>query len=294
MTRIMNFGPHPTASDVSPAGPVSPEQVSRQLGRMLAAETFERADRVSRFLEFVVEQALQGKADELKQYVIALEVFDKPPSFDPCTDPIVRVQARRLREKILEYYGGEGRLDPVWIGLAPIGYQPRFELRSPPAEGVMAAATTASERYDGRPRIELGPTPASRAIAVLPFVDLSPGDDNRLFCSALTDQIITNLARQRDLRVASSGTTAQYHGRWVDVRQIGEELQVGMVLEGSAQRCGDRVRVRVQMASAASRMDVWGGIYDRNWRNLLDLQDEIAAEIVAGLRLELFGAPCAG
>ncbi|MBI1353018.1 MAG: hypothetical protein GC160_01645 [Acidobacteria bacterium] len=217
-----------------------------------------------------------------------MDVFDKPESFDPCIDPIVRVQAKRLREKILEYYEGPGRFDDVWIGLGDSGYQPEFRLR----DGAEAEASGAAPT--GRPTqaavvAETETQRLSRTIAVLPFVDLSPDDDNRKFCSALTDQIITDLARQRDFQVASAGAIAQYNGRWVDVRQIGEDLSVKMVLEGSAQRCGERVRVRVQLANAASRLDVWGGVYDRNWDNLLDIQDDIAAAIVKELRSELCG-----
>src|SRR5690606_11218813 len=78
--------------------------VREQLRRILAHPSFKRSERLCRFLQFVVDRALEGKGQDVKEYTIGLHVFDKDASFDPRTDPIVRVEAGRLRQRLAEYY----------------------------------------------------------------------------------------------------------------------------------------------------------------------------------------------
>src|SRR5438874_13227135 len=85
--------------------------------KIAASRAFAHADRMSRFLRFVVEHTLEGRAEELKEYLIGVEVFDRKPSFDQRVDPIVRVEARRLRAKLETYYDSEGRADELLIEL---------------------------------------------------------------------------------------------------------------------------------------------------------------------------------
>ena len=107
-----------------------PDQPSReQLDRVLASATFRQVDRLKRFLSFVVTETLAGRGDQLKEYVIGVQVFDKDASFDPRADPIVRVQARRLRARLVRYYREEGGSDVVLIELPKGGYTPVFKNR---------------------------------------------------------------------------------------------------------------------------------------------------------------------
>src|SRR5438132_8231178 len=86
-----------------------PEKIIRQqLDRVLASPTFQQVDRLKRFLAFITLEAVSGRADQLKEYVIGVQVFGKEEAFDPRTDPIVRVQARRLRTRLVRYYREEG------------------------------------------------------------------------------------------------------------------------------------------------------------------------------------------
>src|SRR5437867_2922834 len=98
-------------------GSVPPEQIRAALAKLLTSSTFQQVDRLRRFLEFIVIETLGGKGGNLKEYVIGVHVFDKEPSFDPRTDPIVRVQARRLRARLARYFQEEGRADDVVIDL---------------------------------------------------------------------------------------------------------------------------------------------------------------------------------
>ena len=86
------------------ASPPSAEQVKAELARVLGSAVFAQAGRSTEFLRFVVEETLEGRGDRLKGYTIAIEVFGKPPEFDAQTDPLVRVEAGRLRRRLIEYY----------------------------------------------------------------------------------------------------------------------------------------------------------------------------------------------
>src|SRR5262245_43351893 len=103
--------------------------VREHLARILASRTFHQGDRLKRFLSFIVSEAIAGHRGELKEYVIGVQVFGKEESFDPRTDPIVRVQARRLRAKLAQYYRDEGRADELIVDLPKGGYAPVFSRR---------------------------------------------------------------------------------------------------------------------------------------------------------------------
>lgn len=269
---------------------VSATEVRQQLRRILSAGTFARAERLSRFLEYSVEQALAGNAHQIKEYSIAVEVFDKPASFDTRADTIVRVEAGRLRSKVLEYYDTDGRSDPLWVGLRKRGYRPLIRKRdgAPKASSRPAAPASASA-----PPVQAGNPDSgldqSRAIVVLPFADLSAQQNQEFFCDALAQQITSQLAKVPGLRVVGRTTAFQYKKRHEDLRRIGDSLSVGRILEGAVQRAGDRVRVSVQLVSASNGLDLWAEVYDRPLDDIFALQDEISGLVVGALRERLIG-----
>jgi hypothetical protein len=108
------------------------ERVHAQLDRILASVAFAEAERASRVLRFVVTCALDGRADQIKESVIGVEVLGRSPSFDPKTDPIVRVEAGRLRARLNSYYLNEGNGDTVQIAMPKGGYVPEFSERASP------------------------------------------------------------------------------------------------------------------------------------------------------------------
>ena len=109
-------------------------RVRAQLSRILTSATFTDAGRASSFLRFIVEHALDGRPSEIKESVIAVEVLGRSPSFDSKTDPIVRVEAGRLRDRLREYYDRHGPADDVLISVPKGGYVPEFSERQPPAQ----------------------------------------------------------------------------------------------------------------------------------------------------------------
>src|SRR6516225_1104268 len=112
------------------------QAVRRQLERVLASASFSRGERMARFLRFVVERHLEGRDGELKESVIAVEVFDRSPNHDSKQDSIVRTEAARLRARLTEYYVGEGKCDAVVIELPKGGYVPVLREALAPGPGL--------------------------------------------------------------------------------------------------------------------------------------------------------------
>src|SRR5678815_1976396 len=103
--------------------------IRQQLDRILDSGPFHQSKRRQRFLEYLVNETLAGRGERLKGYNIALEVFERPKTFDPTVDPLVRIEAARLREKLHEYYDTDGQGDPVRIDLPKGTYAPLIEFR---------------------------------------------------------------------------------------------------------------------------------------------------------------------
>src|SRR5579871_4759537 len=112
----------PQQSSTHELGKESEAKIAEQLNRILASRAFRQADRLKRFLTFIVEETLAGRGEQLKEFAVGVEVFGKPESFDPRNDPIVRVQARRLRAHLALYYSQEGQADPLVLELPKGGY----------------------------------------------------------------------------------------------------------------------------------------------------------------------------
>ena len=125
--------------------------------------------------------------------------------------------------------------------------------------------------------------PTKPSVAVLPFANLGDDPEQIYFTDGMVDDIITGLARVKWLFVIGRGTTFAYKERTVQPKQVGLELGVRYLLEGSVRKGGARVRVNCQLIDAASRAQVWGERYDRKLDDLFALQDEISAAVVGAL-----------
>jgi TolB-like protein/tetratricopeptide (TPR) repeat protein/DNA-binding winged helix-turn-helix (wHTH) protein len=126
-----------------------------------------------------------------------------------------------------------------------------------------------------------------KTIAVLPLVDLSPNGANDYIGDGLAQELSSRLARIPGLRVASQTSAFSYKGSHADVRSIGRELGVRHVLEGSVRREGDHIRVTAELIDAASGYRVWSQSYDRNWQDLLVIQDDLSRSIISTLQVVL-------
>ena len=131
-------------------------------------------------------------------------------------------------------------------------------------------------------------TPSDRmssSIAVLPFVDMSPGKDQEYFCHGITEEIINALTGVLGLRVISRTSAFAFQGKDVEVPEIGRRLRVETVLEGSVRKSGDRVRVTAQLVNAEDGYQIWSKRFDRELSDVFVIQDEIAATILDEFRI---------
>ena len=143
-------------------------------------------------------------------------------------------------------------------------------------------------RYTAGPAQHAAVDTSIKSIAVLPFENLSDDKQNTYFADGVQDQILTNLARVSDLRVISHTTVRQYKsGQPRNLREIGKQLGVTHILEGSVQRAGDRLRIAAQLIDARTDSQIWAGTYDRTAVDLFAIQSELAESIVAQLQAKL-------
>ena len=246
--------------------------IREQLGRILKSGPFHQSQRRQRFLEYLVNETLAGHGERLKGYNIALKVFDRPETFDPTIDPLVRIEAARLREKLREYYGVEGQGDPIHIDLPKGSYTPHIEFRH---EGAPLGRRNVLQQQDVSSTVP--------SVAVLPFDDLSADQNLSYLGDGVAEDIITALSRFPDLAVVARSSSFTYKGKAVDVRQVGRELGVGYVLEGSVRKEGDNLRIVSQLIDAKSGEHVWAERFDRSGMDPWTLQDEVTGMIVSAM-----------
>ncbi len=138
-----------------------------------------------------------------------------------------------------------------------------------------------------RADVRAGRTPPLRSVAVLPFSDLSPDRDQGYFCEGLADEITTALARVRAVRVAPRFSAFRHSLATHEPREIGEALQVSTLVEGSVRRSGTRLRVSAQLIDAATGLSLWSQRYDRELRDVFEIQDDIAQQVTGALVFSL-------
>jgi TolB-like protein/Tfp pilus assembly protein PilF len=279
-------------------------RVQEQVDRILSSATFSGSERHRRFLRFVVEQALKGETEKLNEFVLGFEVFDKNASFDPRIDSIVRVEARRLRERLKKYYQIEGQNDPVIITLRPRSFVPEFEdsageKPASPARlgawlpthktiavaavalvlGAIGGAVLLSLR-DRRP-----PIPQTSSIVVLPFQNLAPAPAQEMLGDSIADSIITELASVPGLRVISRGSSLQFKESGQTPAQFASDLKVDYVVEGTVQLKQGRVVVSAKLTDTHSQSYVWAQTQETELKKLPDFERELSSAIASRIHV---------
>ncbi len=257
---------HRDLSD-DPAIPVPSAQVEAAMEKIVSSRVFRGTKLLSRLLRFIVEQSIAGNAGSLKESVLGVDVFGRGPGFDPRMDPIVRVDARRLRSRLTEYYSTEGVGDPVIIELPKGRYAPLFSWRDTSAGPLPAA----------RMSLEFAARPES--VAVLPFVSLNTDPETQYFSDGLTEEVITALTKIPGLRVIGRSTVFCYEGKAQDIRKVGRDLNVRTVLEGTVRRAGDRLRISARLLDATDCFHLWSEAWEWENADILAVQKEISTAI---------------
>src|SRR5262245_34882 len=242
---------------------MDPDRVKEQLERVLSSPQFSKAERLARFLRVIVVESLDGNAGALKEHRIGVDVYERGAAFDPRIDPIVRVQAAKLRSKLLEYYAGPGASDPIVIDVPKGSYVPDIR-----------------ERGSGRATMPTSASLDRSRVAVLPFVNIGDDPEHEHFADGLTEELINRLVCVRTLQVVARTSVFRFKGTSDDVREIGKMLDAGVVLEGSVRQAKDQVRVTAQLIAVESGYHLFSRTFQREFKDIFQLQGELAQAVV--------------
>lgn len=294
------------------------QEIAQQLERILASSEFVGSSRTRRFLRYVVEETLSGRAHRIKAYSVAVAAFDRDESFDPQNDPTVRIEAARLRRSIERYYLVAGAADPVRIEIPRGTYVPTFtRVDSRNSDEPAGVAEPASASEDPLPAsrarlsvlspksvlaltgilvlfitlavVLLGDRPADVAKSDLPhpsvaILEFSTSGSEQQFAylsRGITNEVIRELSRYPSVFVLGPGALQRF-GAEPDVTFIGSDTGADFVLSGDILVSGERFQVSVNLSDTKTGGVVWAETYDRVFSvdRLFDMKIEIARDIV--------------
>jgi len=280
--------------------PIPAEAITAQLDRILASKGFANAGRLSRLLRYVVERTLAGEADQLKEYAVGVEVFDRDDKYDPRVDSIVRVEAGRLRSRLDEYYNGDGTADEVRIVLPRGGYSAQFERRSEPLVPPLVSEPAKPSRSWATWALVIGAIAvvgaiaawslggrtrsAGTTIAVLAFEQYSSSGEDESVAAQITDGVTSELARLGTLSVVSHTSAMQFAGVRKPLREIAAALDADVVMEGSIQNNPDGIVVSARLVNATTDRKMWVENFPGQTSDIPGLNRRIAAAVSAAVR----------
>ncbi len=308
-----------SVSNTGYGGNASPdsELVRAQIARIVNHPEFSASEKRSEFLEYIVEETLAGREARIKGDAIAISVFGRGDDFDARTDPIVRLEARRLRRDLEHYYHVAGQDDPIIVTIPKGSYVPHFEER--PATSPIPRAEANPEGVESRggsgrnvlvaalallvvgliavlgfqvwqgagSKSEAKPWGDLPVIAVLPFEVLDETSSARWAGSGLSQDIITDLSRAAGLRVIASSSSSTLSPEAEEIADLAQGLGVTHVLRGNLQLAGDEYRLNVNLVEVDSGMQVWANRFDYSPQQRLKSQTDIARQVSGALSANL-------
>ena len=279
--------------------------IKAEVDRILASRGFANAGRLSRLLRYVVDKTLANEPDQLKEYSVGIEVFDRDEKYDPRLDSIVRVEAGRLRSRLDEYYNGEGASSPIRITLPRGGYTAQFErapaaTTAPPEPVTPALASAAKRSWTAVPLtaglicaivamvVWLGgwnrqPTPDQRpSIAVLAF-DGHSGADSTQLAQRLTQAVTAELARLGTVAVTSYTSAMQFAGQRRPMKEISAALNAEYVVEATVEDEAGNVLVVARIVNTATDRKMWVSDYRGAPDDVRGISQRMAFDISAAI-----------
>ena len=264
----MTSGNGPAANSHARSGlPMTADRIQRQLQRILTSPAFRATKAQKAFLEFVVRKTLSGDSVEIKGYTVATRVFGRREDFDQATDPIVSIQANKLRRALEHYYLTVGDKDPVRIEIPKGSYVPNFTER--------VAEHLASARLENEPNISRfkGSWPA---VVIRPFQNLTGDPDLDYMAIGMATELATEITRYQEIRVLlmQHREGGQKHA---------EDTGARFVLDGSIQRGASGLKVNANLVDVSTGLQIWGDSYktDRSPSRLIVFQEEVANTIAS-------------
>jgi TolB-like protein len=264
----------------------SSQEIRAELEKVVNSQALAGSDQLKRLLRVVVDRTLIGKADSVKEYTLGVEALGRPEDFDPKTDPIVRVQARRLRSKLEEYYAAEGATDAVVIRIPKGGYVPSFQSNATRPRwwiGLGVAAAVVIVGLVGWAVLKVTPVDPT-SIAVLPIRNLTGDPGKQFIADKTTEALLTELARVKALHVVSGTTTRRFANSQDALPEIARQLGVRWVVEGATGFERGQVLLKIRLVDGASDQKIWADVFTTPVEYLSSMQSKAAAEIVVALR----------
>ncbi len=231
-------------------------------------------------MSFVVEETLEGRTSQIKGYTIAMAVYGRTETFDPQIDPIVRVEAGRLRRALEHYYLTAGSNDPLRIVIPKGTYIPNFhsaKVLRPKSKTPIKEST--DNTISGEP-----------TIAVMPLLNLTGDNEQDYFADGLTEEITAEIARYQDIHVIASQSTMHFKGQTIDPIKIGHDLDVRYILTGSVRKDSKTIKIAIRLIDTSTSQQIWGKSYscEKKADNLITVQEEIAYS-VSGIIADQYG-----
>ena len=277
--------------EVTPGMRVDTREVREHLDKVLASSSFTGAPRMQQLLRFVVEEALEGRAGEIKESVVAVRVFGRRCDFDSHSDSVVRVHATHLRKRLREYYRMEGLGNGMVIELPPGTYAPAFR----PATALLPAVAVTGPRRRRwlLPVATLAVLAAVIAlwtlgrlahdsptsIAVLPFASLDTAAQDDYLAEGIAEDLMMSLARSPSLRVVARTSAFQFREKNISARSIGHDLGASALLEGSIRGNRDHLKITAQLVNAASGFDLWSETWEGSAGDAPLFEEQIARAV---------------
>lgn len=245
--------------DAAISGDLRP-RIEQELQRILASKTFHKSTRLRRMLEYMVRQHLAGAGEYLKEYTLGVEVFERGAAFDPGSDPIVRVEASRLRSQVERFYATEGKESDLRIEIPKGGYIPLIR--------------TALSRV-------VPPLQRRKSIVVLPFSVMCKGEAMIHAC-ALRLKLIHLLTQAPKLYVLSQLWSVQYDPT-MEARSIGKHFGVDLVLDGTLIDLFEQRYFFAFVANASNGYNIWSGHVCTEAQSIINAADNLARDICAAV-----------
>lgn len=262
---------------------ISKRAIQAQLKTILDSSDFTASERFRQFLKFVVEETLAGNQHELKAYTIATQVFGRSKHFDPMFDPVVRVEATKLRNKLEQFYlrrQGQGR-DKIFISIPKGTYVPVFELIPGSGGNAGCGGNTGQAVKNAGDSVFFQEKPT---ILILPFAPPGGADSSAPGASLareLTEEIAMGLSRFDDLTIINPQQIPDH--QYIEPSwDMATKLGARFIIYGSVQMIDSRVRARVSLVDARSKSSLWGEKYDRAYDPAMQFSilDDIASQVV--------------
>ncbi|MBY5560220.1 adenylate cyclase [Rhizobium leguminosarum] len=308
-----------SAAPISSRPAPQADDISEQLERVVSSPEFPGVGRAAAFLRYVVSETLEGRGNRIKAYSIAIEVFGRDPGFTQ-DDPVVRIEAGRLRRSLERYYLVAGQHDPVRIDIPKGGYVPTFAWSCPASVDIGdedAGETSPSEARPGRwwrakrvllpgaaalaavaislywigarspaPSLErvASLSPDRPALVVAPFANLGEGPEAQLYTAGLTEELMTILPRFKEIKVFGRETSKSLP---VDVgaSEIRAEFGARYLLAGGVRMSGKRLRVTARLLDTSDGEILWSENYDNDLASgdLFAIQTDVARKVATAI-----------